>query len=305
MARYDQTIPDELVTHVTAICGSRGEKWFADLPDIIEEVELDWNIKVAEPFPGIEYNFVAEAYRNDGERIVVKIAPPFETVEIFGEAKYLRLHGGRGAIKLIAENRERMAILLERAVPGVALHQEFALDPFDCIDPAIRVLKQVLQPPPEDLTDVPTLDGWFGRFDKRFRTTVFPKKLAESALEIYERLAVESGRAYYIHGDFHPGNIVTAQREAFQVIDPKGIVGHLGYDIAVFLINLERWVRERSDIHSVLTFAIDRFAAAFGLSESEIRQWVFAVMVIGAWWNFEDMPNLYDPELAMPAIWHL
>jgi hypothetical protein len=54
-----------------------------------------------------------------------------------------------------------------------------------------------------------------------------------------------------------------------------------------------------------LTFAIDRFAAAFGLSESEIRQWVFAVMVIGAWWNFEDMPNLYDPELAMPAIWHL
>jgi streptomycin 6-kinase len=83
-------------------------------------------------------------------------------------------------------------------------------------------------------------------------------------------------------------------------IDPKGIVGHVGYDIAVFLINLERWQRQNPDIDGLLSNAIYAFAAAFTLSETEVREWVFAHMVIGAWWNFEDMPELYVPEVAMP-----
>lgn len=305
MANYEHAIPDELVTHVMAMCGQRGEQWFADLPEIIAKTELDWDIKVAEPFPGIEYNFVAEAFRYDGEPVVVKIAPPFDTVEIFGEAKYLRLHEGRGAVRLITENRKRRAILLERAVPGVALHEQFTHSPPDCIEPAICVLKQNLQYPPDDLTDVTTLDEWFTRFERRCPQTIFPKHLAVRALEIYERHSRQTDRIYYLHGDFHPGNIVTASREPFQVIDPKGIIGHVGYDIAVFLINLERWVRNREDRKSIVDRAVGTFAKAFELTETEVRESVLAYMVIGAWWNFEDMPSLYDPELAMPEIWHL
>src|SRR5690349_11262756 len=103
MRLYDHKFPAELVTHVTEMCGARGEGWFAELLSVIRELEGKWDLKVGAPFPGIEYNFVADAQRCDGEPVVIKIAPPFETTEIFGEAKYLRLHEGKGAVRLLGE----------------------------------------------------------------------------------------------------------------------------------------------------------------------------------------------------------
>jgi streptomycin 6-kinase len=301
---FKKNLPEELVTHVTAMCGPRGEAWFEDLPLVIEELENKWNISVGEPFPGIEYNYVAKAIGSDGSQSVLKIAPPFETVEIFGEAKFLETLSGEGAIQLIDVDRDRQAILLERALPGVALHEDFSSSPVDCIQPAISVLKRILQKPPADITDTPTLEGWFANFE-RFRETDFPKKLGEKALDTYKKLSQSSGEASYIHGDYHPGNVVTATREPYLAIDPKGIVGHVGYDIAVFLINLERWQKQNPELETLLANAVDAFADAFALTGTEVREWVFAHMVIGAWWNFEDMPELYDPEVAMPLIWHL
>ncbi len=301
---FKDSLPGELAEHVVAMCGARGEAWFETLPTVIARLETQWNIRVGNPFPGIEYNFVAEAVTNDGVQVVLKIAPPFEATEIFGEAKYLRLHNGNSAIRLLAEDRQHHAILLERAVPGEALHERFHSKPIECLGPAIDVLNRVLQPPPAGMSDVPTLDGWFENF-RAYRDTQFPAALAERAFEIYERLSSQPDQTFYIHGDYHPGNIVTATREPFQIIDPKGIVGNVGYDIAVFLINIERWQRENPDLDALLREAIVHFAAAFEFTEREIREWVFAHMVIGAWWNFQDMPGLYDAELAMPAIWHL
>ena len=304
-ASFKESIPGELVKHVTAICGERGEQWFDDLPRIIRELEREWDISVGEPFPGIEYNLVVEAADRKGNAIVIKIAPPFETVEIHGEAKYLRLHEGKGVIRLFAEDRERKAILLERAVPGVALHERFVGDPFGCIDPAIKVLKRSLQASPDDMSDVPTLNEWFDRFEKRFRGTGFPEEFAVRAIEVYRRLSANAAEKLYIHGDFHPGNVVTATREEFLIIDPKGIVGHIGYDIAVFLVNLERWQRENVDKSALLDESVRRFGEAFGLSQREVREWVFATLVIGDWWNFEDMPALYSGGLARANAWNI
>lgn len=302
---FRDTLPSELVTHVTEMCGARGEVWFAELPQIISGLENKWKIRAGMPLQGIEYNFVAEARTEDEVPVVLKIAPPFETTEIHGEAKFLRSRNGNGCVRLLAEERQQKAILLERALPGRALHEEFADQPMDCVDPGIDALKRILQPPPTDMADVPTLDGWFDNFGRRYHDSAFPAELAQKALEIYSRLRGDRAKLAYIHGDFHPGNIVTGTRERFQVIDPKGIVGHVGYDVAVFLINLERWQRNNIDLAFLLERAIARFAAAFNMTAREIREWVFAHMVIGAWWNFEDMPSLYDPEVAMPAIWHL
>ncbi len=302
--KFKNSLPSELVTHVTEMCGTKGEVWFAQLPTTIAELERRWKIRVGNVFPGIEYNFVAESEDVHGLPLVIKIAPPFETVEIHGEAKFLRVTCGEGAVNLIAEDRVRKAILIERALPGKALHEEFTSTPEECIQPAIDVLKRILSPPPADMTDVVTLDSWFHNF-LRYKQTNFPPKKAEKALEIYDRLSKQTDKTFYIHGDYHPGNVVTADREQFLAIDPKGIVGHVGYDIAVFLINLERWQRGTECVGALLNYAVEQFALAFDLTEGEVREWVYAHMVIGAWWNFEDMPNLYDPEVAMPSVWHL
>src|SRR5688572_15653979 len=81
-------IPHELVAHVTAGCGVEGKAWLQNLPEIISRLENLWSIKVSDPFPSIEFNFVAPAVRGNGEDVVLKIAAPWDPIEIFGEAEY-------------------------------------------------------------------------------------------------------------------------------------------------------------------------------------------------------------------------
>ena len=298
-----EMLPADLVTHVTAICGARGEAWFDELPDLISRLESQWSIDVGDPFPGIEYNFVASAVTADGGHVVLKIAPPFETTEIHGEAKFLRTRDGNGAVRLLDEDRELKAILMERAMPGESLVDLFEHDPMGSVSIAIEVLNSIEMEPPEDMTDVPTLDGWFENFRNRYRGTGFPEIEAARAIEIYEELTANRSRLRYIHGDFHLGNVVNSDRTPFLAIDPKGIVGHVGYEAAVFLINLYRWQSEKNP--TLLGDAVRLFADALGLSETDMRKWGYVNTVIGAWWNYDDMPALYDAEVAMPDIWNV
>ena len=298
---YKYLPPVELVKHVTAICGRRGEEWLENLPAVIGDIENAWDITVGEPFVKGEYNFVAEARSKDGPAAVLKIAPPFEQTEIFAEAEFLRSRAGNGCVGLYREDRSRFAILVERAWPGTSMDVHFDADPFACVEPAIEVLRSILSPP-VNVPDVQYLDGWFDRF-KRFRETDFPKDYGEKALAIYERLRQQHDRIYYLHGDFHPGNIVTSDRCPFLAIDPKGLIGHVSYDIAVFLNNLHWWQKGRPGLVDDLSAALVKFAAAFQIDELEVRETAYAFMVIGAWWNFEDMPEHYDNEVKMADIW--
>jgi streptomycin 6-kinase len=63
-----------------------------------------------------------------------------------------------------------------------------------------------------------------------------------------------------LHGDYHPGNVVNATRESYLAIDPKGIVGHIGYDIAVFLNNFHWWQEQRPDIRERIAPAVEQFS---------------------------------------------
>lgn len=294
--------PKELKTHVTAICGEAGIAWLADLPRIVSTLEEKWGVCTEEPFEKGEYNFVAPA-SSESVDAVLKVSPPYPTIEIFAEAAFLRNLNGNGAPRLLQVDRENRAILIERIRPGLTMDVYFADYPFGCVEPAIAVLKKIISPPPSPGTDVQTLDDWFDRF-RRFRGTEFPQDHGERAVEIYEKLRQDKDRIYYLHGDFHPGNVVNSG-DGFVAIDPKGLVGHITYDISVFLNNLHWWQKGKPNVEDGLFSTAKKFGDSFGLSERSIREAAFAGMVIGAWWNFEDMPELYDNEVVLADIWEV
>jgi len=299
---FRESLPHELVTHITAQCGRPGEEWFDGLPTIIKSLERRWEITVSEPFPGIEFNYVATAVRQTGEDVVIKISPPFEQIEIFGEAAYLRDRNGDGAIRLLAVDAEHQAILLERAFPGKNLAELFTGNEADSLKPAIDTLRAILRPPPSNSGEIVALDDWFDGM-RRYLSTAFPSHYGSKALEIYDHLSKQPNRTFYLHGDYHPGNVVNATRSRFLAIDPKGIIGHVGYEIAVFLNNYHWWQEKRPDVRDRLATALSKFAMAFNISPYELRQWAFAQMVLGAWWNFTDTPDLYDNEVVKADIW--
>ena len=105
--------PDELTKHVSAICGAAGVQWLNELPRLVAELESRWGVTTEPAFEKGEYNFVAPAQSEsiDG---VLKVAAPYPTIEIFAEAEFLRILNGSGAPRLLHEDRENRAILLER-----------------------------------------------------------------------------------------------------------------------------------------------------------------------------------------------
>ena len=296
-------LPKELVSHVKAGCGDAGVAWLDALPNVIRSLELRWSISVKEPFRGIEFNFVAPAIRQNDEPVVIKIAPPWDPVEIHGEAAYLRHKNGIGCVRLLAEEPASRAILIEQIFPGESLASRFTGREPESLSPAIDALETVLGPLPDDVTHVTPLDLWFDRFRSRYKGSGFSENYAKKALEIYDGLSTQSEHTFYLHGDYHPGNIVTMGDSSCCVIDPKGWAGHVGYEIAVFLNNYHWWQESRPDIRERLAAAVAEFADAFGLDQFEVRQWAFAQMVIGAWWNYADMPELYDGSVVKADIW--
>jgi streptomycin 6-kinase len=269
---------------------------------VLRQLEDEWKITVQEPFLNGEYNYVARALTDDDHACVIKVAPPRNDRDHFGEAKYLRISNGKGVVRLLRHDPERMAMLIERAIPGETLTRTFETREPDSIEPAIELLRSTSREIPEDRGEIILLDLWFDGL-RRSGGTTFPGEYADKALEIYDRLSPQTEFAGYLHGDFHPENVVSATRGDFLLIDPKGMIGHLGYEIAVFLNNFHWWQEEVPDIRERLRVAIDQFAAAFMISPAELREWAFAQMVLSAWWVFDEMPNLYDNEVAKADIW--
>ena len=298
-------IPAPLVETVTAMLGSRGREWLAELPGLVAKLETQWDLTCETPFSKGEYNFVAPATGTDGSQVVLKIGPPYEGGDIGHEAEFLRRRDGRGAVTLLAHDPELRALLLERAVPGVSLTNAFADDPRSAVAPAIGVLSNFVNDAVQAPHDAPTLDEWFGNFADRFAATDFPRTPAERSIEIYRRLSGDRSKERYLHGDLHLENIVSSGREPFLAIDPKGVIGHFGYDIAVFLVNFYRWNIRRPDLASLIDNAVGQYARAFGLTVRDVREWAFAQAVISEWWTFEDMPgsSRFDP--AALGVWQI
>ncbi len=299
----DKTIelPPDLVKHVSESLGDAGRQWLADVPALVSHLESVWNVRVEQPFPNGEFNFVAPAAGADGESFIIKIAPPFVDGECYAEAAFLRHHHGKGCVRLLEQDRDARAMLLERALPGLNLSEEFAGRETEVVESAIGVLLAIQGPPPGDGVEVISLDNWFTNLE-RCEGSQFQVEYARKALEIYGRLSTQ-GPKTYLHGDFHPGNIVTATREPYLAIDPKGIVGNVGYDIAVFLNNLHWWQIDKPDMKARLAAAVRQFADAFGIPEIELRQWAYAVQVLGAWWMFDEMPALYSGGVVKADMW--
>lgn len=299
---FRDEIPEELVSHTIAMCGDRGRQWLDRLPIVVHELEKEWSITVGSPFPAIEFNYVAEAVENNGCPAVVKISPPFDNNEIFSEASYLEALNGRGTVRLLARDLARRAILIERAVPGKNLAELFTGNEVDAIDPAITVLREITNEPPKDKTDTISLDDWFYGL-RRYSEKDFPPHYAIAALEIYAQLANPDVKRYYLHGDFHPANIVSATRQPFLAIDPKGMIGPIGYDIAVFLNNFHWWQEVHPNVREGLDQAVSKFAVAFDFDAGDLRRWAFAQMVLSAWWIFDEMPEIYKNDVIKADIW--
>jgi streptomycin 6-kinase len=299
---YTLTLPESFLSNTLEICGENGERWLNELPQIIEELSKLWDIKVEKPFQNLSYNFVAPCLRADGSQSVLKIALPLNNPEIFSEALFLRSAKGKGAANLLEFDEAHQAILIERLIPGASLKQVCRKDDAGAAEIAIGVMRQLLKESPTETATFQSLEDWFSGFD-RAKETNFPGEFVNKASTYYHELSSDSARKFLIHGDLHHDNILSAERAPFLAIDPKGIIGDIGYEISVFLNNHVLWLAGESEISEKLKDIIKLFSEAFEIEPIDLRKWAFAQMVLSAWWTFEENGTNLERELALAEFW--
>src|ERR1700733_2732969 len=135
--------PAVLAADVVAAWGPEGRRWLDALPGLVDDAAARWELALGEPFE-LSMNWVMAATRADGSPVVLKLGVP--DGHLNEEATALRVFGGRGAVRLLAE--EPGALLIERAVPG---ERAAALVPHDdaaATDALMSVARALHVPPP-------------------------------------------------------------------------------------------------------------------------------------------------------------
>ena len=233
----------------------------APLARIAQEVAVEWGVELGQPFALARYSYVASA----GEDAVLKVTPP-EDDESDEEADALELWAGDGAVRLLRRDRDRRALLVERARPGTDLA---GLPEDDATRIAVEVGLRLWRPAGAPFR-------WIGDWVPRWLEAE-PGGLTQLARELYSSLDV--GRETLVHGDFHHQNIL-ARGDGWAAIDPKPMLGEREYDVASFLWNPLPCRLRLEHLEARLT----AFSAA-GLDEERIRIWT---LIRGAYLQPQD-----------------
>ena len=186
------------------------------------------------------------------------MAPP-EDDESDEEAEALDLWAGGGAVRLLRRDRDRRALLLERARPG----DDLARLPEDeataiAVDVAVRLWKR---------GQTPGLSPFRSVHDHvpRWLANVVEHPLTRLARDLY--MGLEKRDDTLVHGDFHHHNVLRSGR-GWLAIDPKPMLGEPEYDVASFLWNPLPCRLRLAHLEARLA----AFSAA-GLDEGRMRAW--------------------------------
>ncbi len=290
-----QPISDKFMQTIIGVHGEVGADWLSRLADAIVEWERLWSIKVMSPFSPLSYNYVAPAVRADGTEVVLKLGVPHYELKMEMEA--LRVFNGKGIVKLLEADFDLGAMVLERLRPGSPLSSLTEDEQAATI--AAQVMRQLWRlPPPEH--SFPRVSEWAAGLEKlrdRFdgSTGPLPASLVDKAETLFSELIGSMGESVLLHGDLHQYNILSAAREPWLAIDPKGVIGEPEYEVGAFLRN---GLLTKPQPERVLARRVDQFTDELGFERERILGWGLAQAVLSAWWSIEDGDHFSDEAIA-------
>ncbi len=272
---------------ITTAFGNEGKSWLDSLPELIARCERRWSLTVCPPFQDLSYNFVAPASYDNGRDVVLKLGVPRQ--ELLTEAEALRHYDGRGSVRLLGDVPGEGILLLERLRPGKMLADLWPDEDEKATRIAGEVMRRLWRPKPDNHSLI-TFQHWFkgfGRLRRQFNggSGPFPSSLVDKAEKLYAELQDSMSSPLILHGDLHHFNILSAEREPWLAIDPKGVVGEAEYEIGALLRNP---VGDMYQYPQILKRRIAILTEMLNLDGQRVIGWAIAQAVLSAWWSYED-----------------
>jgi len=238
-------------------------EWLASLPDLVAECAAEWKLRLETPFD-TPISLVVPA----GD-VVLKVNAPSH-VEADTEADALEQWAGDGAVRLLARDDERRALLVERCIPGTRLW-DAGVDEIAVVAELMPRLQVEMGADHPFALLADEAERWAEEVPRRYSQAgaPFERGLLDSALDVFR--SVDRTASFLVNQDLHGGNILRAQREPWLVIDPKPLVGERELEASALLRNtteVSRWLDALRDL---------------GLDRERARGWGIAHNLAWAW----------------------
>ena len=297
-------LPADFIQTIQNVFGEKGKMLLTKLPSLIDEVSQRWGLTDVQPVPNLSFNFVAFAKRpstaphnargSAQDEVILKMGVP--NPELTSEMSALKLFNGNGACQLLECDEERGFLLLERLKPGIMLSE--LEDDDERTHIAADVMLDIqrrggVTPPLQD--KFIQLSDWFDGL-KRIRphfnggTGPFPKEILERVESFLPELFADKD-VRLMHGDFHHFNILSSER-GWLIIDPKGVIGPVGYEVGPLMINPWNSISDWSRFQIRTERRVSILSERLGWEREKIINWATAHAVLSAWWSIED--NMED-----------
>jgi streptomycin 6-kinase len=294
-------VPFEFANRMIEMSGEAARMWLIGLPDMLDEYARRWSLTLGPPIT-LPYNYVAPVIREDGTEAVLKLGLPNR--ELLSEMFALQVFAGQGMVGLLEADFERQVFLLERIRPGVALVT------LEDDDQRTRVATQVMQQLWVPVTrDYPllTVESWTAGLRKlrsHFNDTTgpFPESLVAVAENIMAEFIPSQGERLLLHGDLHHWNILSATRQPWLAIDPKGVIGEREYEVGALLLNPDLDHLNRADLKRLQARRVAILTEMLGFDRQRILGWGVAQAFLSAWWSVEDHDPFWEPAILCGAV---
>lgn len=217
--------------------------WVESIPGIVDEIEAAWAIEVGAV---VDVEATLSWVAAVGDKAVLKVAWPHD--EGRDEVAALLRWDGDGAVRVLRHDIGRWAYLLERCCPGTKLAEKWSTE---TVPIGAGLLNRLW------VTDDGGPFSWLGDVLRSWAATA--RERAERMPEVLDVGLVAEGcglletlpegaERYLLHADFHPGNVLAAEREPWLAIDPKPLVGDRHWDAVLLVVHGvtdERELQER------------------------------------------------------------
>ena len=251
--------------------------WLERVPDLVTECVEQWGLRLGEPYEAGAAGYAVRADLPDGTPAVLKLIYPHREAE--QEAEALKVWNGEGAIRLLAHDAERWAMLIERCDPG-SLLARIAVE--KALDVLIGLLPRLWKPVGEPFRPLAEEAAWWvdylpTEWERAGRP--IERRLLDEAIDALQDLAGSQGEQVLLHQDLHGDNVLAAQREPWLVIDPKPLVGEREFSVAPIVRDSEFGHSRRDVLHR-----FDRLTSELGLDRARARGWTIGQTVA---WAFD------------------
>lgn len=268
-----------------AVGGPSGAQWAAALPRLLAEALDEWSLVPDGP-TRTGWTAVVVPVRRDGEPLALKVVWPH--IEGRDEPLVLRHWGGDGAVRLVAADPTRGALLLERLDPSRNLVD---VD----IDTACEVVGGLLRrlhvPAPAQLR---TLTDFATHHTRRVvgDDSPLPRRMRErTAGRLADLLADPDVDATIVHGDLHYENVLGSLRgddDPWLAVDPHALAGHPAFEFVPLLRNRVDELGTGSAFRWSVRRRIEVAAEAAGVDEDVAIAWSYVGAAIEAGWAAND-----------------